>query len=1573
MGIDRSSRSFRSHRSKNKNRNTDRNNGPGQPPNARASRLSIVIAVVVLLGTLPIIALTVTTPMSILHQGLFGLITVVAMLVLLRLRASFKPIAIFLILLSAAISTRYLYWRATETLVFHSWLEAVLGYGLFVAELYAWAILILGYIQNIWPLERKVVPLPADTASWPSVDVYIPTYNESLEIVQDTVLAAQNLDYPRDKLRVYLLDDGRREAFAAFAAAAGVGYITRDDNHHAKAGNLNHAMTLTQGELICIFDCDHVTTRGFLQMTVGSFLADDDLALVQTPHRFYSPDPFERNLSVGERMPSEDELFYGLIQKGNDYWNATFFCGSCAVIRRSALEEIGGFAVETVTEDAHTALKLQRLGWQTAYLGMPLAAGLATERLSLHVGQRMRWARGMTQILRLDNPLFGRGLSLMQRLCYLNAILHFQFALPRIVFLTAPLAYLLLGQNIIAASAGMIFVYALPHLAHTLVLNSLLQGRYRFSFWAEIYETVLSFHLVKVTLVTLLSPRRGKFNVTDKGGLLPEGFFDFKIVRPHLIAAGLLVVAIGWGVVRLVWNESFGIERNVMLLNLFWASFSLLMLLAAIAVARESRQVRATVRVDVELPTVAYRTDGHAETAITRNLSMGGALVELVGDTAGEPIEWIELRQGSQFTSFPVTEIDREGHQIRLSFGRLEIGQRRQLVRAVMGRADAWLSRPRHVDHPLRSLWWVVKSVFGLFFTSWQQRRHVAAGKTQASGSYWAVGRLMALAVLAALLLLTARSALSDEPETSASRSGLPMPVTNADGELSFAPATMSKPSFSPSASAPRALGGEQWESVRLGQLTGGRDIVLSGAQARAGVAFSVRADELASQASLMLEMRMPSGETSERQRLSVSLNGQPLRSLMLEQQPGERFTLELPITPALLVTHNRLDFALSSGSEDQCLTPKDSAQSLTIDRSSLLQLALQRLPLERDFAHFPLPFYSDVAMSPPSAQIVLPKTADETTLQAATLLASYLGSRAESRNLTFRVSQGHLPADDAIVLATANDSIGGLEATQLAGNGVRLIPNPLNAARTLMVLHGDSPARLLASVRDFIARQPRLSGVEREMPSVEASGDASGDVPSHVPSDVPSYADSGAPNWISSTRPVALSSLTAVSNLQSSGFAHPPIELNFRAAPDLFLWPGQNLPLTLEYTFPKADWLDDSRSRLDVNLNGTYLGSLGVNETGMLERLWGKLGGDTRRDGGVIRIPPYLIYGENTLSLYFNLVAKDDVGCLASSVSSGRNFGDGQPKSRIDGDAGTDGSAEDIAVGNDSLSQIAPDSTLDLSQARHFATLPNLSYFVGAGFPFTRRPDLADSAILLPAEPDANELTTVLNLAARLGESTGVAMHRVAVGLGRAGLARYADRDLLVVAQTQAPLMTMLLAQGAVGIDGGRLSVRNPDGWQRTKGWLQGQWRTDYDSLRRALVSRRHVDALVGLESPWQAGRSVVAITADQSEALPGLVASLNDRRVSQAVRGDVALIDGDGSVSTFSVAEHYQVGNMPWPQRWYWVFGERPWWLMWLLIASLVLCTAVLYPLLKRRAAQRQATISPPASGQSQVEVGP
>ncbi|WP_454124011.1 UDP-forming cellulose synthase catalytic subunit [Kosakonia sp. Marseille-Q7440] len=681
--------------------------------------LSLLLALVML----PLALLVIITPMDSQKQYIFGLISIGALFIAGTISKK-RSVSLVMVAMSVLLSTRYMYFRLTQTLHFNSEIETLLGMGLFLAEVYVWVMLLLSYLQTAWPLKRDIVPLPDDTSLWPTVDVYIPSYNEPLEVVRDTVLAAQCLDYPRDKLKIYLLDDGKRSEFAVFAADVGVGYITRNDNAHAKAGNLNHAMKLTHGELICVFDCDHVATRIFLQATVGGFLQDPKLALVQTPHYFYSPDPFERNLSVGRNIPNEGALFYGPIQQGNDNWNATFFCGSCAVIRRSALDQIGGFAVETVTEDAHTALKLQRLGWGSAFIDIPLAAGLATERLVLHVIQRTRWARGMTQIFRLDNPLLGRGLTLQQRLCYLSAMLYYQFALPRIAFLTAPLAYLLFNLNIIHSSASLIFAYALPHLFLAVYVNSRLNGRFRYSFWGEIYDLVLAFHIVLPTAVTMLFPKRGKFNVTDKGGLLNVGYFDFSVVRPHLIIALLLGAGVIAGIVRACAHDYFGVDPRVIALNVGWGLYSLIFLLAAIAVARETRQTRKTIRIEVEIPVLIHYASGIVSRSQTADLSMGGCRIVAPDDRhLNDEIEEIELLLHSGAIALPVQTVASDENAIRLKFNDIPLARRRELVRVVLARADAWIHPPKPQDNPFRSMLTIVRCVFDLFWLTWRSRR----------------------------------------------------------------------------------------------------------------------------------------------------------------------------------------------------------------------------------------------------------------------------------------------------------------------------------------------------------------------------------------------------------------------------------------------------------------------------------------------------------------------------------------------------------------------------------------------------------------------------------------------------------------------------------------------------------------------------------------------------------------------------------------------------------------------------------------------------------------------------------
>lgn len=635
----------------------------------------------------------VAAPMPLGWQLLFAILCLVAAILMNRIEG--RLVSLGLMALSTLLSARYICWRLTDSLDYQDpqldRIDLVFATGLIAAELYAFVVLILGYLQTLWPLQRAPVPLPRDPSLWPTVDVMIPTLNEPLAVIRPTIIAATDLQWPREKLRVMVLDDGRRDELAALCRELGVDYVRRPDNRHAKAGNVNHALPFSRAEFIAIFDCDHVPTRSFLEVAMGWLVKDPKLGMLQTPHHFFSPDPIERNLGTFKAVPNEGELFYGLLQDGNDLWNATFFCGSCAVLRRAALDQIGGLAVETVTEDAHTSLRLQRKGWNTAYLNLPQAAGRATESLAGHIRQRMRWARGMAQIFRIDNPLFGPGLSLAQRLCYLNSMMYFFFGLPRLVFLTAPLAFLLFDAQIVIASALMFAAYALPHLIHAQLTHSRLQGPYRYSFWAEVYETILCVYVVLPTLFALVRPTSGAFNVTSKGVQRERGYFDRKIAVPYVVLLTLNGVGFGVGLWRLALD--FGQATDTLLLNLAWTAYNLVILTVCVAVAWEQREVRRTVRVIAELEARLRLPDGSETEVRTVDLSEGGVMVRLqraVSLPLGARVQVALIpERGAVWTEADVTRS--AGDILVMKFAPMDLGQERQLIYALFGRADAWM------------------------------------------------------------------------------------------------------------------------------------------------------------------------------------------------------------------------------------------------------------------------------------------------------------------------------------------------------------------------------------------------------------------------------------------------------------------------------------------------------------------------------------------------------------------------------------------------------------------------------------------------------------------------------------------------------------------------------------------------------------------------------------------------------------------------------------------------------------------------------------------------------------------
>lgn len=486
-------------------------------------------------ATAALMLFLITQPVGVTSQTALSLAIIVALALiwLLRLRGIWRHV---FLALGSVVVLRYAYWRTTATLPPVSDLASfVPGLILYIAEMYCIVMLAISLFVISDPRKRPGAPPVAPEAA-PTVDVLVPSYNEPADILALTLSAAKAMDYPAGRVTVYLLDDGatsekldsrdpevariaRRRAaeLKALCGKLGVTYHARHWNENAKAGNLNSGLEISRGELVVVFDADHAPDRNFLKETVGYFAEDPRLFLVQTPHFFSNPDPIERNLGTFEHMPSENEMFYGRIQPGLDRWNAAFFCGSAAVLRREALDEVGGFSGITITEDCETSLDLHAQGWNSVYVDKPLISGLQPSTFTSFIGQRSRWCRGMVQILMLKNPLFRRGLSLGQRVGYLSSSLFWLFPFARATFFVAPLLFILFNLKIYVSSVEEFLAYTVTYLIVSEMIRSYLYGSVRWPWVSELYEYVQSVYLVRAIVSVIVSPRRPTFNVTAKG------------------------------------------------------------------------------------------------------------------------------------------------------------------------------------------------------------------------------------------------------------------------------------------------------------------------------------------------------------------------------------------------------------------------------------------------------------------------------------------------------------------------------------------------------------------------------------------------------------------------------------------------------------------------------------------------------------------------------------------------------------------------------------------------------------------------------------------------------------------------------------------------------------------------------------------------------------------------------------------------------------------------------------------------------------------------------------------------
>ena len=455
---------------------------------------------------------------------------------------------------ASALFLAYLIWRAVFTL--HD-THLILSIPLLAVEIFGFITTVL-YFFALWdtsvPSSLSATKLPAG-----HVDIFVPTYSEPLEVLLPTVVAAKAVAGAR---QVWVLDDGDRPWVRDLAETIGVRYRSRVNGKHAKAGNINEALQECDADFILIIDADHLAHPELLARVMPYF-ADGRLAVVQTPQDFYNLDSFEHQ-SLRRRTYMEEDVFYRALLAGRNNWNAVFWCGTGAVVRRTALDSVGGVSTSSVTEDIFTTMQLHKQGWRTRHHNEVLARGLAAANVDQYLGQRLRWGQGAMQVLRQERFVTKSGLTFAQRLCYLATLTGWFTAWRTLVCMLIPACTLLTTWSPVNADAWIF----LTVLAAVLLVNQLAVARMSMGFahWRLnlVFDIIRMPTTIRATF-TVLANRTLAFTVTAKGADSDE--------RTRFRASRTLWVLLGFNILSLAIPVGAAISGNALTYPSAWVCY----------------------------------------------------------------------------------------------------------------------------------------------------------------------------------------------------------------------------------------------------------------------------------------------------------------------------------------------------------------------------------------------------------------------------------------------------------------------------------------------------------------------------------------------------------------------------------------------------------------------------------------------------------------------------------------------------------------------------------------------------------------------------------------------------------------------------------------------------------------------------------------------------------------------------------------------------------------------------------------------------------------------------------------
>ncbi len=542
----------------------------------------------------------------------------------------------------------YLVWRTLYTVPLEDGiLSLVAGIALLVVEIMGMLEAFVHYF-NMSSIENHEVPV-VPLEEYPDVDVFIATYNEPVDLLYKTVNGCVHMKYPdKKKVHIYLCDDGRRAEVRELAQQMGVGYLDREDNQGAKAGNLNHAMSVTNSPLIATFDADMVPQNHFLMVMAAYFVNQEmknreldekdrvKLGFVQSPQSFYNPDLFQFNLFSEGRIPNEQDYFYKDVQVARNKSNSVIYGGSNTLIAREALEAVGGFYTGSITEDFATGILIQKKGFVCYAINTVLASGLSPTSLKSLINQRVRWARGCIQTGRRMHLLLSRKLKWAQKVNYLASIWYWYASWKRLIYIMSPILFSVFGVMVVKCTLIEVLIFWLPMYVSSNMCLKMMSRNIRTTKWTNLYETVIFPYLLIPVLLETFGVSMKKFKVTKKGGKESEET-NFLHAIPHLILVVLSVIGIA-NCIR--WTFATG--RIDFFAILFWLILNLYNLVMSLFFVMGRRVVRNAERQSVAMRCVV-KTAFEQEEGVTIDISESGISVILEQTMDIDEEEEVEL------------------------------------------------------------------------------------------------------------------------------------------------------------------------------------------------------------------------------------------------------------------------------------------------------------------------------------------------------------------------------------------------------------------------------------------------------------------------------------------------------------------------------------------------------------------------------------------------------------------------------------------------------------------------------------------------------------------------------------------------------------------------------------------------------------------------------------------------------------------------------------------------------------------------------------------------------------------